>query len=81
MAIGPVLGGILTDAFSWQAVFLVNIPVGIGAVALTLVKVDESRDPGPAGVDIPGALTLTGFLFFLIFALVRGNAARAGEAP
>ena len=32
MAIGPVLGGILTDAFSWQAVFLVNIPVGIGAV-------------------------------------------------
>ena len=74
VAIGPVLGGILTDAFSWQAVFLVNIPVGIGAVALTLAKVDESRDPSPAGVDFPGAVTLTGFLFFLIFALVRGNA-------
>jgi EmrB/QacA subfamily drug resistance transporter len=74
VAIGPVLGGILTDAFSWQAVFLVNIPVGIGAVTLTLRKVAESRDPNPAGVDVPGAVTLTGTLFFLIFALVRGNA-------
>jgi EmrB/QacA subfamily drug resistance transporter len=73
VAIGPVLGGILTDAFSWQAVFLVNIPVGIGAVALTLMKVAESRDPDPSGVDVPGAITLTGTLFFLIFALVRGN--------
>ena len=38
------------------------------------MKVDESRDASPAGVDMRGALTLTGFLFFLIFALVRGNA-------
>ena len=73
VAIGPVLGGVLTDAFGWQAVFLVNIPVGVMAVAMTLAKVVESRDPNPAGIDFPGAVALTGSLFLLIFALVRGN--------
>ncbi|MGI8511748.1 MAG: MFS transporter [Solirubrobacteraceae bacterium] len=73
VAVGPVLGGVLTDAFSWEAVFLVNVPIGVGALAMTLAKVDESRDPQPAGVDVPGAVTLTGSLFLLVFALVRGN--------
>jgi len=79
VAVGPVIGGVLTDSFGWQAVFLVNIPVGIFAVALTLAKVAESRDPSPAGVDLPGAVTLTGSLFLLIFALVRGNDAGWGS--
>ena len=79
VAVGPVLGGVLTDAFGWEAVFLVNIPVGVFAVALTLIKVAESRDPNPAGIDFPGAVTLTGSLFLLIFALVRGNDAGWGS--
>ncbi len=79
VAVGPVIGGVLTDSFGWQAVFLVNIPVGIFAVALTLAKVSESRDSNPAGIDFPGAVTLTGSLFLLIFALVRGNDAGWGS--
>jgi len=74
VAIGPVLGGVLTDSLGWEAVFLVNLPIGAFAFALTLAKVTESRDPNPAGVDLPGAVTLTGSLFLLVFALIRGNA-------
>ncbi len=74
VAIGPVLGGVLTESFSWEAVFLVNLPVGLIALVMTLTRVAESRDENPAKIDLPGAVALTGSLFMLVFALVRGNA-------
>jgi EmrB/QacA subfamily drug resistance transporter len=73
VAIGPLVGGVLTDAIGWEAVFLVNLPIGAGALAMTLAKVSESRDPSAAGVDYGGAITLTGSLFLFVFSLVRGN--------
>jgi EmrB/QacA subfamily drug resistance transporter len=73
VAVGPLLGGLLTDAFGWEAVFLVNVPIGVVAVALTLAKVDESRDPHPAGIDFGGAVLFAGALFLLIFGLVDAN--------
>src|SRR5215212_9379316 len=73
VAIGPLVGGALTDGLGWEWIFFVNVPIGIGAVAVTLAKVDESKDPHPAGIDWPGAVAFTAALFMLVFALIRGN--------
>ncbi|HSV38585.1 MAG TPA: MFS transporter [Nocardioidaceae bacterium] len=71
-AIGPFIGGALTDAFGWRAIFLINLPIGILTLWLSL-KVIESRDPHPRKVDVPGQLALIAGLFLLIFGLLRGN--------
>lgn len=72
-AIGPLVGGALTSGVSWRAVFYVNIPLGIAAVAATYMWVRESRDPAPRKVDWAGQLTLMGSLFLLVLALLRAN--------
>ena len=73
VAVGPLIGGLLTETVGWQSIFLINVPIGIGAIAVTLTRVDESRDPDAAGVDWAGLVTFSSGLFLLIFALVRGN--------
>jgi EmrB/QacA subfamily drug resistance transporter len=72
-ALGPLIGGALTSAVGWQSIFLVNLPLGIFAIATTFVWVRESRDPAPRGLDWPGQATLAGGLFVLVLALLRGN--------
>jgi len=74
VAIGPLVGGALTQAFGWEFIFFVNVPIGIGAIALTLAKVDESHAPAGGRIDWAGLVTFSGGLFCLIFALIRGNA-------
>jgi predicted MFS family arabinose efflux permease len=64
---------VLTDTFGWEYIFLVNVPIGVLAVAFTLRNVVESRDPTPSGIDWPGAITFSGALTLLIYALIRGN--------
>ncbi|MGZ4438992.1 MAG: MFS transporter [Gaiellaceae bacterium] len=73
VAIGPLVGGLITETLGWRWIFLVNVPIGAAALAITLLKVEESRDPEHGGVDVPGVLTFTGGLFLLVFGLVRGN--------
>src|SRR4051812_9672467 len=73
-AIGPLVGGGLTQHVSLQSIFLVKLPVGIFAIAVTLWKVGESSDPEHGGVDWLGLVTWSSGLFLLVFALVRGNA-------
>ncbi len=73
-AVGPLLGGFLTEDFGWSSIFYINVPVGIGAVALTLAKVEESRDPQGKRVDWLGTVTFTAALFLLVLAIIRGNA-------
>lgn len=72
-AIGPFVGGGLTEVFGWRAIFLVNVPIGIVVLWLTYRRVAEGRDPRPRRIDIPGQVTLISGLFLLVLALLRGN--------
>jgi EmrB/QacA subfamily drug resistance transporter len=73
-AIGPSVGGYLTDAVSWRAVFLINIPVGIFVVVAAMVHVPETRDPTRAGgVDLRGAALATLAIAGLCFALIEAS--------
>jgi EmrB/QacA subfamily drug resistance transporter len=75
LAIGPVIGGLLTEHVSWRAIFYLNIPVAIGAVVAALFAVRESRDSTVGReVDFAGVAVLTASLTALILALVEGNA-------
>ena len=73
VAVGPVVGGVLTDAFGWEWIFLVNVPIGVLTLVLTLMRVrDSERDP-TARIDWLGLVTFSVGLSCLVFALIRGN--------
>jgi EmrB/QacA subfamily drug resistance transporter len=75
-AVGPTLGGILTEYVGWQWIFLVNVPVGVVAVLAVLAIIRESRDPEARhGMDPGGTATLSISLFTLTFGLIRGQEA------
>ncbi len=73
VSIGPVIGGVLTDALSWRWIFLVNVPIGVVAFALTLSRVGESSDPQGARLDIPGFVTFSAALGTLVFGLIESS--------
>lgn len=73
-ASGPSLGGVLTDALGWQAVFFVNLPLGILCLILAARLVQESKDASAGrGIDWLGMLLLTGAMFSLTYALIKAN--------
>ena len=74
-AAGLLLGGILTDVLSWEWVFLVNLPVGLIALALALRYVPESRGKvSQRGFDLAGAFSVTAGLVVLVYAIVQAQA-------
>jgi len=80
VAIGPLLGGIITSGIGWRWIFFVNIPIGVVAIAITLAKVVDSRDPTTRRIDWIGFVSFTTSLFMLVSALVQGNARGWGSS-
>jgi EmrB/QacA subfamily drug resistance transporter len=73
-AIGPVVGGLLTEHLHWTWVFFVNVPVGVTGLLVGSRVIPESTDPNAAGgVDVPGVALGTAALFALTFALIKAN--------
>jgi EmrB/QacA subfamily drug resistance transporter len=73
VAIGPLVGGALTDSLGWESIFYLNVPIGLAAIAVTFLRLRESRDPNATRVDWAGTTTFSAALFLLVLALVRGN--------
>jgi EmrB/QacA subfamily drug resistance transporter len=73
VAVGPVVGGILTSGLSWKWIFFVNVPIGAFAVAVTLLRVEESRQEGARRPDWAGFVVFTAALVSLIYALIRSS--------
>ena len=72
-AVGPVLGGVITTEWSWRGIFLVNVPIGVIALAVTLWRVEESKSPSPESPDLPGFVLFTAGLFGLVYGLIRAG--------
>jgi len=80
-AIGPLLGGALTEGFGWSSIFYINVPIGLVAAGLAMTKLRETKDPVGKRIDWIGAATFTGALFLLVLAIIRGNTLGWGSAP
>ncbi len=70
---GVLLGGVLTDALSWEWIFFVNVPVGVVGFALAPVLLRESRDARVTRFDLPGAVLVTSGLSSLVYAITQAG--------
>src|ERR1700728_3395029 len=73
VGLGPVLGGVITTGISWRGIFLVNLPIGVAALAILRWRVDEAKTPDAARPDWAGVATLTAGLVSLVYGLIRGG--------
>jgi EmrB/QacA subfamily drug resistance transporter len=73
LAIGPLVGGLITEHIHWSWIFFVNIPVGVVGVAASFLLIDESRDETHASLDLPGLAASAVGLFALTYGLIEAN--------
>ena len=73
LAIGPLVGGLITEHLHWSWIFFVNVPVGVVGIAASFLFIDESRDETHASLDIPGLTTSAVGLFALTYGLIEAN--------
>ena len=73
VAIGPLVGGVITEHLGWEWIFFVNVPIGLVAIALTEMKLVNVAAQDPQPIDFPGLVTFSVALFLLIFGLIRAN--------
>lgn len=73
VAVGPLIGGVLTTYAGWRWIFFVNLPIGVACLAGAVHELRETRDPEHGGFDLPGLVTFSGSAFAGVLALLRGN--------
>lgn len=71
IGLGPLVGGLLLEVFSWNSVFLINVPVAAVALVLGIRLVPDSRDPAPGSFDVVGALLSAGSLLAFVWAVIE----------
>jgi EmrB/QacA subfamily drug resistance transporter len=71
VGLGPLVGGVLIENFSWGSVFLINVPIALIALALGVILVPESRDPSGARLDLPGAVLSIAAVTALVYAIIE----------
>ncbi|MFI0241749.1 MFS transporter [Streptomyces sp. NPDC016845] len=74
LAAGPVAGGVLTEAFGWPAIFLVNLPIGLLLLLLGLRTLEETRNPDAPAIDVPGTVLSVLAVGVLTYGLIEGGA-------
>lgn len=72
LAIGPTLGGVLTESLGWRSIFLVNPVIAAAAAVVTVAFVRESRDPVQHRFDVPGQLLFIASIGMITYALIQG---------
>ena len=80
VAIGPLVGGLITEHLGWEWIFFVNVPIGLVAIVLTERRLANVAAQDAARIDLPGLFTFSTSLFLLIFGLIRGNPDGWGSA-
>lgn len=81
LAVGPSLGGVMTEELGWRSVFAINPVIAVVAVVLTLRMVDESRDPVQRRFDLPGQVLFIGAVGALTYVLVEGPQSGWASSP
>jgi EmrB/QacA subfamily drug resistance transporter len=74
LSIGPFVGGVLTEHVGWSSIFFVNVPIGVVAIAASLLLIEESKDTSEGQrLDLPGLLSSALGLFALTYGLIEAN--------
>ncbi|HEX6780634.1 MAG TPA: MFS transporter [Solirubrobacterales bacterium] len=81
LALGPLVGGVLTDELDWRWIFLVNLPIGALLIWLTARSLPESREERARPLDLAGMTTFGAACFLATYGLIRGNEDGWGSAP
>lgn len=80
VSLGPILGGLITTGWSWRGIFLVNLPIGVLALVITVLRVHESKAAHPSAPDWLGFILLTAGLIGLIYGLIRASESSWSDA-
>ena len=73
LAIGPLVGGLITEHLNWNWIFFINVPVGLAGIGASFLLIDESRDETHERLDLPGLVTSGLGLFALTYGLIEAN--------